>query len=363
MPVIKRALKEQILAKMFKGKALIIYGARQVGKTTLVESILSELDLSILRLNGDDSDVRDLLANSNASMLKRLIGKAKVIFIDEAQRIPDIGLTIKIIVDRIPDVQVIVTGSTSFELRHTIQEPLTGRAWHWDLFPLTLAELVDKTTWHEESRNLEWRLIFGSYPEIITSPGQEIELLKLLSGSYLYRDLFDLRTVARPTLLEKITKALALQIGSEVSTIEIAQLVNADRLTVEKYIHLLEQAFIIFQLPALNRNVRNEIKKGRKIYFYDNGIRNAIIHNYTALDSRTDIGALWENYCIAERMKMIHNLGLQRNHYFWRTTQQQEVDLIEESLDNSLSLYEFTWNVKKSGKFYSKLVKERQFKD
>lgn len=357
MALIYRSLKQKILAKSFQGKALIIYGARQVGKTTLVESLLPDFKVPVLKLNGDDADIRELLAATNVNALKRIIGKAKLLFIDEAQRIPDIGLTIKIIVDRIPDVQVIATGSSSFELLQTIQEPLTGRAWQWILFPLSFQELTTHTSLLDEKRNLESRLIFGSYPEIITNPGEEGDLLKLLTGSYLYHDLNTLQTVTRPNLLEKITKALALQIGSEVSSNEIAQLVGADRLTIEKYITLLEKAFIIFQLPALNRNVRNEIKKGRKFYFFDNGIRNSIINNFSGLHSRTDVGPLWENYCVSERYKLFHDAGDIRSHYFWRTTQQQEIDLIEENDNGDLRAYEFKWNSHKRGKFSKTFLK------
>ncbi|NQV16577.1 ATP-binding protein [bacterium] len=351
MTFINRLIGQQIRAKCFRGKALIIYGARQVGKTTLIESMLPELETSVLKLNGDDTDVRENLTATNVTLLKRIIGKAKLLFIDEAQRIPDIGLVIKIIVDRIPDVQVIATGSSSFELLQTIQEPLTDRAWYFKLFPLSFKELSEHGSLLDEKRELKARLIFGSYPEIVTNPGQEQDLLRLLTGAYLYRDLNTLQTVARSDLLENITKALALQVGGEVSTSEIAQLVGADRLTVEKYIGLLEKAFVIFQLPALSRNVRNEIKKGRKIYFVDNGIRNATINNFAQLDSRTDIGALWENYCVSERYKLLQYSGYPRSHYFWRTTQQQKIDLIEENDKTELKVFKFKWNIRKQGKF------------
>lgn len=351
MDLIKRSIEQAIISKCFQGKALIIYGARQVGKTTLIKSLLEKLDVKVLELNGDDSDVRDMFQKPNVTSLSRILGDAKLLFIDEAQRIPDMGLAIKIFVDRVPGVQVIATGSSSFDLLETIKEPLTGRAWQWNLFPISFAELVQHSSLLEEKRNLEGRLIFGSYPEIVTHPGDAIERLKSLTGSYLYRDLDALPTVSRPGLLEKITKALALQIGSEVSSTEIGQLVGADRLTVEKYISLLEKAFIIFQLPALSRNVRNEIKKGRKIYFFDNGIRNAIINNFSGVSSRTDIGALWENYCVSERYKLRQNSGRFYSHYFWRTTQQQEIDLIEENQLSEFNAFEFKWNAHRQGKF------------
>ncbi|MEJ5352673.1 MAG: ATP-binding protein [Melioribacteraceae bacterium] len=351
--LIPRKLLVNIKNKLFRDKAIIVYGARQVGKTTLINSLLNDLGLQnkdITYLNGDDFDVREILSNPNVVKLEGIIGKSKILFIDEAQRIPEIGIVIKIIVDRIKNVQVIATGSSSFLLSRSIKEPLTGRAYEFVLYPLTFGELVEHSSLLEEKRKLERRLIFGSYPEIVSSPGEEKDLLELLSGSYLYRDLFVMPTVSRPELLEKITKAIALQIGSEVSTVEIGQLVGADRLTVEKYIDLLEKAFIVFRLPALNRNVRNEIKKGKKIYFYDNGIRNAVIKNFNEINLRNDVGALWENYCISERIKFLAYSNHPAQSYFWRTTQQQEIDYVEE-YDNSFSAYEFKFNIAARPKF------------
>ncbi len=357
--IISRKIKEFIIAKLFKKKAIIIYGPRQVGKTTLVETILSELIKSkrvlnnsqIVRLNGDDSDIRELLEKPNVVKLKNLIGSAKLLFIDEAQRIPEIGIAIKIVVDRIKDVQVIATGSSSFQLLQAAKEPLTGRAYEFNIFPLAFGELVEHTSLLEEKRNLSKRLVYGYYPEVTTTPGEEVDLLRLLSGSYLYRDLFMLGTISRPELLEKITKALALQVGSEVSTIEIGQLVNADRATVEKYINLLEKAFIVFKLPALKRNVRNEIKKGKKFYFYDNGIRNAVINNFNNLNSRNDVGSLWENYCVSERVKYLSYRQYNVEKYFWRTTQQQEIDYIESDSENNFAAFEFKFNPLRKVKF------------
>ncbi len=365
---INRKLKENIKEKLFRNKAIIIYGPRQVGKTTLVDSILSELQtgespeviksnfassqdkITITYLSGDDSDVRENLQQPNITKLKNIVGKAQILFIDEAQRIPEIGIIIKIIVDRIKEVQVIATGSSSFALSKNVREPLTGRAFEFVLYPLTFNELAEHTSVFEEKRNLERRLIYGSYPEIAVSPGEEKNLLELLSGSYLYRDLSLLGTVSRPDLLENITRALALQVGSEVSTVEIGQLTGADRNTVEKYIDLLTKAFIIFKLPALNRNVRNEIKKGKKYYFYDNGIRNAVIRNFHNLNLRNDTGALWENFCISERVKHSAYNNIYANHYFWRTTQQQEIDYVEE-IEDDITAFEFKLNPKSKAKF------------
>jgi hypothetical protein len=345
--VIKRKLTEELRKRLNGKKALIVYGARQTGKTTLIKDILSEISGNVLYLNGDDSDVRELFGSYSSTRLRAIIGKNDTVFIDEAQRIKEIGLIIKIIVDNFTDIKVIATGSSSFELLSNISEPLTGRKYEFLLYPLSFGEMVEHHGLLDESRLLEHRLVYGYYPEIVTSVGEEKELLKLLADSYLYKDLLKLESIAKPALLEKIVKALALQVGSEVSFNEISQLVVANIATVEKYITLLEQAFVVFQLPAFSRNVRNEIKKGKKIYFYDNGIRNAVINNFTPVESRADKGALWENFLISERMKRNAYSGVDAETYFWRTTQQQEIDYIEE-IDGVLHAYEFKYSKKQA---------------
>ena len=344
--IIIRSAETRIQARLFKGKAVILLGPRQAGKTTLVEGILRKRAEKVLELNADEPDVRELLDNCTSTRLRALIGESRLLFIDEAQRVPNIGLTLKLVTDRIPEVQVIATGSSAFELNARIAEPLTGRKFEFMLYPLSFAELVRHHGLLEEKRLLEHRLIYGSYPEIVTSPGREQELIKLLAGSYLYQDLLTLEQINKPVLLEKILRALALQLGSEVSFQEVGQLVGANSQTIERYIALLEKAFVLFRLPALSRNVRNEIKKGKKIYFFDNGIRNAVIGNFTPLAGRTDTGALWENYLVSERVKLLNNLDIQADKYFWRTTQQQEIDYIEERRQQ-LHAYEFKWNTKK----------------
>lgn len=348
--MIKRYIHNDIISRLFKGKAILILGPRQSGKTTLVESILKDHPQPSISLNGDEADVREILSNTTSTRLKSIIGKNKIVFIDEAQRIPNIGLTIKLFTDSIKDVQVIASGSSSFDLVNKTNEPLTGRKYEYHLFPLSFVEMVEHHGLLEEKRLLEHRLIFGYYPEIVTKPGEEMELLKLLSGSYLYKDLLTLEFVKKPAKLEKIVKALALQIGSEVTYHEIGQLVGADNETIEKYIDLLEKAFVVFRLPAFSRNVRNEIKKGKKVYFYDNGIRNAVISNFSAAPTRSDVGALWENLIISERMKYLHYSGADALRYFWRTTMQQEIDYVEE-INGKLSAFEFKWNPKTKGRF------------
>ena len=297
-----------------------------------------------LYLNGDDADVRETLTNTTAVRLRLMMGDKKILFLDEAQRIPNVGLTLKLFTDQIREVQVIATGSSAFELSSQVNEPLTGRKYEFMLYPLSFAELVQHHGLMHEKRLLEQRMIYGSYPEIVTQVGQEKELLKLLAGSYLYKDLLTLEQIKKPLMLEKLLKALALQVGSEVSYHELGQMMDSDGKTVDKYIDLLEKAYVVFRLPALNRNVRNEIKKGKKIYFYDCGIRNAIINNFKPLQSRTDTGALWENYAIAERMKLLQYADQSATPYFWRTTQQQEIDLIEEHEGSEWKAFIFKWN-------------------
>lgn len=346
--MIKRSLQNVIENRLFKGKAILIFGPRQSGKSTMVEAIL--LNKEHLYLNGDDADVRDLLTNTTAAKLKSVVGNKKILFIDEAQRIPNIGLTLKLFTDQIKDVQVIATGSSAFELSSQVNEPLTGRKYEYMLYPLSFEELVLQNGLISEKRLLENRIIYGYYPEIVTKPGEEIELLKLLAGSYLYKDLLMVDQIKKPAVLEKLLKALALQVGSEISYNEISQTIGSDPKTVDKYIDLLEKTYVVFRLPALSRNVRNEIKKGKKVYFYDCGIRNAIINNFKPLNSRTDTGALWENYLMAERIKALRYHNVDVDQYFWRTTQQQEIDLIEDD-GEAFSAYEFKWGSKSRSKF------------
>jgi predicted AAA+ superfamily ATPase len=347
--MIHRILEKTIQARLFKGKAIILFGPRQSGKSTLIENALDGSEY--LHMNGDDADVREVLSNTSAARLKTIIGKSKVVFIDEAQRITNIGLTLKIFTDQLKDVQVIATGSSAFELSNKVNEPLTGRKYEFMLYPLSFGELVTNHGYLQEKRMLEHRMVYGYYPEIVTSQGEEKELLKLLANSYLYKDLLMLEQIKKPVLLEKLLKALALQLGSEVNYNELAQTIGANKQTVEKYIDLLEKAFVLFVLPALNRNVRNELKKGKKVYFYDNGIRNAIINDFTPIPSRTDVGALWENFVIAERMKYLRYKNNDAKLYFWRTFQQQEIDLIEEHEGGGLKAFEFKWNPKSKAKF------------
>jgi hypothetical protein len=331
---------------LFKSKALIIYGARQVGKTTLVEQLVKDYQAETLFLNGDDSDVRNMFNSLNTTSLIPIIGNYKIIVIDEAQRIPETGLALKIIHDNFKEVQLIATGSSAFELADKIKEPMTGRKFEFFLHPFSFQEMVANHGFLPEKRLIEHRLIFGYYPDIVQNPGTEVKLLKSLASSFLYKDLLALEQIKKPSLLEKILKALALQVSNEVSFIELAQLLGSDRGTIEKYIDLLEKAYIIFRLSAFSRNVRNEIKKSRKIYFFDNGIRNAVLGNFAPVSMRADAGALWENFLMSERQKYLLNNDIEYNSYFWRTTQQQEIDYLEER-DSQLFAFEFKLNPNK----------------
>ena len=341
--MIPRIIIKSIQNDLFKGKAIIITGPRQVGKTTLLEALRNDHKLNTLWLNCDEPDIRLSLENVTTTQLKAMIGKHLLVFIDEAQRVKNIGLTLKLLVDHFKKVQIVATGSSALELANEINEPLTGRKREYHLYPFSTAEMINSSSEREEKRLLEQRLIYGFYPDIVNDPGNAQRSLMALSNDYLYKDLLSLESIRKPALLEKILLALAFQIGSEVSFTEIAQSIGADIKTVEHYISLLEKCFIVFQVGAFSRNLRNEIKKGKKIYFYDNGIRNAIIKNFNGIQMRQDIGALWENFLMSERRKFNDYNNHFVNSYFWRTHAQQEIDLLEES-GGILSVKEFKWN-------------------
>ena len=345
--MIRRALQTRIESHLFKGKAIIVIGARQVGKSTMLRMILEGRNEPTLTLNCDEPEVKEMFTNANLKELQLFIGKNKIVTIDEAQRVADVGMTLKRITDNFPDVQLLVTGSSSFELQNKLNEPLTGRKLEYHLFPLSTGELLAANGLLPVKQTLESRLIYGSYPDIVTNAADAKELLANLADSYLYKDLLGMEGIRRPVLLSKLLTALALQVTSEVSYNELAQTVGSDSKTVEKYIDLLEKCFIVFRLNGFNRNLRSELKRSKKIYFYDNGIRNAILQNFAPLSMRQDVGALWENFIITERMKANQAAGRYAKSYFWRTTQQQEIDYVEES-DGQFTLFEMKWNPKKA---------------
>lgn len=347
MQLIKRKLQSVIEGKLFKGKAILLIGARQVGKSTLFHQIIQEGAEQVLSLNCDEPEVKNMLSEMNTAELRMLIGNHRLVMIDEAQRVLGIGLTLKRITDNFPDVQLLVTGSSSFQLQGELDEPLTGRKYEYHLYPLSTAELMESGGFLSVKQTLEARLIYGSYPDVLNHSDEAKEILMNIAGSYLYKDLLALEGIRKPVLLEKLLVALALQMGSEVSYNEIAQTIGSDSKTVEKYIDLLEKCYIVFRLSAFSRNLRTELKKSKKIYFYDNGIRNAILQNFAPLALRADVGALWENFFISERVKANHYQGRYVKSYFWRTTQQQEIDYIEEE-DGAFTAFEMKWNPKKA---------------
>lgn len=343
----KRTLYNKIKAKLGSGKAIILIGPRQVGKTTLLKKVIQNNDH--LFLDADDPTVRSILTDANTEQLKSIIGNNKVIFIDEAQRIKGIGLTVKIIIDQFNNVQVLLSGSSSFDLSNELNEPLTGRKWQYELFPISWEEYQETVGYLKSEQQLENRLLFGMYPDILNNPGEEKELLKQLVTSYLFRDILAFSNIRKPEVLERLVQALALQVGSEVNYNELAGIVGVDKNTVANYIDILEKGFVVFRLNAFSRNLRNEIKKNKKIYFYDNGVRNMIIGNFSPLELRQDTGALWENFLISERLKQNQYKNTFAKMYFWRTKQQQEVDLVEDK-DGLITGFEFKWNAKKKVK-------------
>jgi predicted AAA+ superfamily ATPase len=330
----------------FKGKAIIVSGARQVGKTTMLEHLLQKYQDKLLALDGDDISIQELLNRPNTQQIIQIIGDSKLVFIDEAQRIPEIGLTSKIIIDKFKDVQLILSGSSSFDLYNKVNEPLTGRKWSFNLWPVSWEEWQKHVGYVKAEQDVANRLVFGFYPDVLNHEENPERVLAELAESYLYKDILMYEGLTKPTVIKKLLQALAFQVGSEVSLQELGQILGIDPKTVNVYIDILEKAFIVFRLTPLSRNLRNEIKAKNKVYFYDNGIRNAVIGQLQPLAIRQDIGILWENFMVSERVKQISIKNSQRNFYFWRTAQQQEVDYIEE-VNGEYFAYEFKWSEKK----------------
>lgn len=347
--MIDRSLKKLLQNRWNSGKVLIVLGPRQVGKTTLLEQLCREHG-EFAFFNGDEADTQIRLSNVNEAQLLRLLSGNHTVFIDEAQRIENIGITLKIIHDRIKDIRLVVSGSSALELANDINEPLTGRKWEFILYPISWEELVQNQTYSRAIGQLELRLIYGMYPEVVTMTGDEDAVLRQIAASYLYKDLLGYKGIRKPDMLSKLLTALAFQVGSEVSYNELSNTLRIDRATIENYIDLLEKAFVVFRLQPFTRNLRSEISSSRKIYFYDNGMRNAILNNFSPLALRNDTGALWENFLVSERMKANHYRQEHVKAYFWRTHAQQEIDYIEE-YDGQLHAYEFKWKSGAKAKF------------
>jgi len=349
--MIHRTQSDNILQWLGKGKAVIVIGPRQVGKTTLVRQITQSLNKKTLWLTGDDPEARSLLDNISLARLKTIMGGHEIVVVDEAQRFTNTGLMLKLVTDHLPDVQLFVTGSSSLDIASQTKESLTGRKFEYPLFPISFVEMCADHGYLAERSLLEHRMLYGYYPDVVQSePLRAQKILTDLTDGLMYKDLLTLDQIKKPSLLVKLLQALALQVGNEVRYSEVGQLIGADTGTVEKYTDLLEQSFVLFRLPSLNRNVRTEIKKGRKIYFYDNGIRNSIIKNFSPLALRNDTGALWENFLLAERMKHNTYSDYRCNAYFWRTTTQQEIDYVEDAR-GKLHAFEFKWQSKKDARF------------
>lgn len=346
---IERIIQEEIENRLFQGKVIIIYGARRVGKTTIVKDIMSKFPGESTYLNCDELNIRLGLSKKTSTELRRFVGSNKLIIIDEAQQVPDIGLALKLLVDTYQDIQIIATGSSSFDLANITAEPLTGRSYEYTLYSLSLKELEKKYNQPELERILPHLMIYGSYPDaaLATSNKDAEEIISGIADKYLFKDIFAFEKLRNPEILEKLLRALALQIGSEVSYHELGRMLGVNTRTIERYINILERAFIIFRLSSLSRNPRKEITKSKKIYFYDLGIRNSIIQNFNPIELRNDIGGLWENFCIIEIMKKLANSSKRANTYFWKSRAGGEIDLIIES-GGILKAKEFTWgNAKK----------------
>lgn len=329
--MIKRAIEEGIHNALAKKKVVTIMGPRQVGKSTLAGAMIPE-DANDIEINGDNTDVQTMFVNVDDTKMKVLFGNKNFLFVDEAQKIGNVGNMLKIVAEKFDDVKVIVTGSSAFKLAEAVNESLTGRKREFRLYPLSFKEMADETSVLEESRMIDHRLIYGYYPEVVTSPGDEKEVIKELIDSYLYKDVLEENEIAKQDKLVRLVQALAFQIGSTVSANELAGLVGVDAKTVERYIDILEKCYIIFTLPSYAKNQRNELKFARKIYFWDMGIRNGVIGNMAPVSLRSpeELGHMWENFLIAERIKRNDYAGRTFvQHYFWRTQQKKEVDLIE----------------------------------
>ncbi len=343
----ERILEKVITKRLNGGKAIVVVGARQVGKTTLIKKILK--NKKYLFLDGDDPTIRNLLTTPNTEQLRTLIGRNTIVFLDEAQRIKDIGLTLKIITDQMKSVQLIVSGSSSFDLGDRLNEPLTGRKWEYELFPISWEEYEKKHGFLSAEQQLENRLLYGFYPDVLNNPGEEKQILKQLVNSYLYRDILAFSDIRKPQVIEDLLQALALQMGNEVNYNELAQTVGINKITIQKYIEALEKGYVIFRLRSYTKNVRNEIRRSRKIYFYDNGVRNMLIGNFNPLNLRQDKGSLWENFLVSERKKQNIYKDTFARMFFWRSRQQQEVDYVEE-INYKITGFEFKWTAPKNAR-------------
>ena len=330
-----------------RGKAILLTGPRQVGKTTLLNWLVNESELDYLHVTADDVHIRRVFHHPALSDLKRYLGAHELIFIDEAQRIKDVGLTAKLIVDQFPEKQLILSGSSAFELGQEINEPLTGRKWTYNLWPISWAEWESHKGSLFTDQDLSSRLIYGLYPDVLNYMEESDQVLYELVDSYLFKDVLSFGNLRKTDKILKLLQALAFQVGNEVVLREVAAHIGLDVKTVASYLDILEQAFVLFRLPSLSKNLRNEIKTNQKIYFYDNGVRNAIINDLSPFEMRNDKGAIWENFLMAERFKVLNYGKSRARRFFWRTKQQQEIDYVEE-IGGKFYAYEFKWSPRKN---------------
>lgn len=348
--MIPRIIEKLIIERLLHTtKSVILYGPRQVGKTTLAHHILDQLKLKTLRIDADEKIYSDVLSSRDLNKIDQLIHGYEVLFIDEAQRIENIGINLKIIIDHHPEMKVLATGSSFFDLANKISEPLTGRIWSIHLFPISCEELLFQNSPFEYHRNLETYLLYGTYPELLSYPLEKdkIAYLHQISQASLYKDILEFAEIKHANKITKLLQLLAYQAGNEVSLSELGNALELSKETVNRYIDLLEKSFVIFRLSGFSRNLRKEVSKMDKIYFYDLGIRNSLIENFSPLHLRNDAGSLWENFLIIERMKYNHYHQHYWNTYFWRVYTGAEIDYIEEG-EGKLHAYEFKWKQKSS---------------
>jgi hypothetical protein len=329
------------------GKAVLIFGARRVGKTTLVERLIQGIDLKTLLVTGEDITVREYLESQSIEKLRAFVGDHELLVVDEAQYVKQIGLNLKLLIDHVPGLRIVATGSSSFDLARDTGAPLAGRQFTLKMYPFSQMEIAAIEKTHETGANLEMRLLYGSYPEIVLSADikrREL-LLRELGNSYLFKDIFQLEGIRKPEKLTRLVQLLAFQIGREVSTTELGTQLGMSKNSVDRYLDLLQKVFVIYSLPGLSRNLRKEISKSRRFFFWDNGVRNAAINNFNPVSMRDDIGMLWENYVIGERLKCNEYKGRSVDSYFWRTYDRKEIDLVEEHA-GKLCGYEIKWSDK-----------------
>ena len=342
--MIKRYIKNQLLKKLKPGKVLVLTGARRVGKTFLLQEISKELDQDYLFLTGEDFAVQDILERRSIQNYKNFLGSRKILIIDEAQKIPDIGPILKLMIDSIKDLKIIITGSSAFDITNFTGGPLTGRQTTFSLFPISELELKNSETETERLDNLSQRLIYGNYPEVlnIQNSDEKSEYLNEIVNSYLLKDILTLDKVKNSSKIFNLLRLISFQIGKEVSYDELGKQLSISKNTVERYLDLLSKVFVLYKVEGFSRNLRKEITKKSKWYFFDNGIRNVVIANFTNIKGRNDVGQLWENYIISERIKFQSYKKMIVNNFFWRTYDQQEIDFVEER-EGKLFAYEIKW--------------------